>query len=174
MIVLSIIIGWFISVGYRVYIDAPDLLIGEDYLSRWYLIPRNPIANIYLHRFTASDEDRALHGHPWASLSVLLKGELKEHTPAVFIADILAIDYDDWWEGKSNLLPVTIPKWRFKYRDKDYVHRLVLKSESAWTLFMTGPRVQEWGFYCPKGFVHWRDFTAGKKGNKVGAGCGED
>ena len=31
----------------------------------------------------------------------------------------------------------------------------------------------EWGFHCPKGWVHWRDFTAGKDGEIVGKGCGE-
>jgi hypothetical protein len=48
----------------------------------------------------------------------------------------------------------------------------------AWTLFLVGPRVREWGFWCPgdgggERFVHWRDFTAGENGERVGKGCGE-
>ena len=41
----------------------------------------------------------------------------------------------------------------------------------CWTVFITGPRVREWGFHCPQGWVHWKRFTApGDKGS-VGKGC---
>lgn len=36
----------------------PDIIIGEngdDYLHRWYVIPRNRFFNIYLHYFLRSD-----------------------------------------------------------------------------------------------------------------------
>ena len=58
---------------------GPSKVIGEDYLSRWHIIPRNRFFNIYLHRFTGSDDDRALHCHPWASVSIKLRGVLFEH-----------------------------------------------------------------------------------------------
>jgi len=28
----------------------PDRVIGDHYLERWYVVPRNPVLNIYLHR----------------------------------------------------------------------------------------------------------------------------
>jgi hypothetical protein len=45
----------------------PDFVIGGDspYMLRWWIIPRNKFFNIYLHRFLRSDDDRALHDHPW-------------------------------------------------------------------------------------------------------------
>ena len=46
----------------------PDFIVGgkdNPYLLRWFVIPRNPVFNIYLHRFLRSDDDRALHDHPW-------------------------------------------------------------------------------------------------------------
>jgi hypothetical protein len=49
----------------------------------------------------------------------------------------------------------------------------ILPGERAVSLFMTGPKVREWGFACPKGWVHWRDFTGGENGELVGRGCGE-
>jgi len=61
----------------------PDRIIGgeEDaYMKRWFVIPRNRIFNIYLHRFLRSDDDRALHDHPWVNMSILLEGEYTEHT----------------------------------------------------------------------------------------------
>jgi hypothetical protein len=57
-------------------------------------------------------------------------------------------------------------------------HRVELKvgvitgrSFPVWTLFITGPRVREWGFLCPQGWRHWKDFTAGAQGERVGRGC---
>ena len=51
----------------------------EPYLKRWFILPRNRWFNIYLHHFHRSDDDQALHDHPWASVSILLKGSYIEH-----------------------------------------------------------------------------------------------
>ena len=61
---------------------APDFVIGDDYLRRWYVIPRNPSANVYLHHIMHSDDDRALHDHPWANTSVLIGGRYVAHMAA--------------------------------------------------------------------------------------------
>ncbi len=61
----------------------PDEVIGgpcESYLLRWYVIPHNRIFNVYLHCFLRSDDDRALHDHPWSSMNVVLRGGYVEHT----------------------------------------------------------------------------------------------
>jgi hypothetical protein len=63
----------------------PDFIIGgadEPYMLRWWVIPRNRFFNIYLHHFLRSDEDRALHDHPWLNCSWLLDGRYTEHTIA--------------------------------------------------------------------------------------------
>ena len=59
----------------------PDFVIGDDYLRRWWVIPRNPGANVYLHEILHSDDDRALHDHPWANTTIVLSGGYIEHTP---------------------------------------------------------------------------------------------
>lgn len=63
----------------------PDMVIGDNdnpYLLRWYVIPRNRIFNIYLHKFVRSDDDRALHDHPWSwNMSLIIKGIYIEHIP---------------------------------------------------------------------------------------------
>lgn len=64
---------------------APDFVIGgaeRPYLLRWFVIPRNKVFNVYLHQFLRSDDDRALHDHPWVNLSILLRGGYIEHTIA--------------------------------------------------------------------------------------------
>ena len=58
----------------------PDRVINSSYLHRWHILPRNRWCNIYLHRFVGDDDDRALHDHPWWSVSFLLKGAMLEHT----------------------------------------------------------------------------------------------
>ncbi|MDN5849106.1 MAG: hypothetical protein L0H63_05630, partial [Nitrococcus sp.] len=51
-------------------------------------------------------------------------------------------------------------------------HRLALiDAEPVITLFITGPRVREWGFHCPQGWRHWRAFTAADNPGRIGRGC---
>lgn len=134
----------------------PDKIIGTNYLSRWHTIPRNRFFNIYLHRFTGSDDDRALHDHPWHSVSILLKGSLFE----IFKGRRT----QGWYDAR------VIRRWRPIFRGATFSHRLVLgMSGPAWTLFITGPVVREWGFWCPKGWVHWSKMTT-PEGESIG-GC---
>ncbi len=134
----------------------PDFVIGEvsaPYLRRWWQVPRNEQCNVYLHEILRSDDDRALHDHPWPNTSFVLAGRYVEHTPdGSFLREA-------GWSGS---------------RPAEAAHRLeILPGERAITLFMTGPKLREWGFHCPKGWVHWRDFTGGANGELIGRGCGE-
>ena len=44
----------------------------------------------------------------------------------------------------------------------------------SWSLFITGPKLRTWGFWCPKGWMHWEKFVkVVPGGNEIGAGCGE-
>ena len=128
----------------------PDVVINGNYLKRWFIVPRNRFFNIYLHCFGESDDDRALHDHPWWSVSFLLKGELIEHKIAT---------------------RRHIPRFLPIIRSAKSAHRLELIKGPAWTVFITGPRVRSWGFHCPKvGWRHWRDFT-NSDGNNIERGC---
>jgi len=128
----------------------PDQVIGEDYLTRWYVIPRNPVANVYLHRFTRSDDDRACHDHPWLSVSLCLSGRMIEVLP----------DEDFRWVEPGTVV----------FRRARHAHRLELVKGPVWTLFLTGPVVRSWYFHCPQGLVHWREFSD-ESGNRIGRGC---
>lgn len=148
---------------------APDFLIGgraDPYLVRWWLIPRNPVFNVYLHLVRRSDDDRALHDHPWASVSLMLKGRLRE-----------------WHLRDGKECSRTITAGSLVYRSSCFAHRLeVMRSPGdphgpggeAWTVFITGPRIRQWGFHCPNGWRHWKDFTGYRiDGDKsvIGKGC---
>src|SRR3546814_2387634 len=126
-------------------------VVYNPYLRRWYISPLNRWFNVYLHEFLRDYDDRALHDHPWVNLSILLRGQYVEHTAT----------------GATLRRAGAI-----KFRLPTAAHRIALvDGEPVWTLFITGPRVREWGFHCPQGWRHWRDFTAGKNGEIVGKGC---
>lgn len=126
---------------------------GGAYLQRWYLIPRNPVLNVYLHQFLSSDDDRALHDHPWWFVSVILKGEYREITEH---EDVLRVG-GGWrlWEA-TRLLAFRPAEWRHRValiRD-DGVHE-----SPCWTLIVTGRRVRTWGFWCKRPIDPWAATT---------------
>ena len=149
----------------------PDFVIGgheQPYLRRHWLIPRNRFFNIYVHEFLRSDDDRALHDHPWLfNASWLIEGEYLEHTPI-----------------RAGAAVGTIVALRragdFKFRWGSAPHRVELISDSfhevahsipCWTVFITGPVVRMWGFHCPKGWVPWKEFVDSRDKGSVGKGC---
>lgn len=114
----------------------PDEVIGINYLSRWHIIPKNHVFNIYLHKYNGSD-GRVLHDHPFYSVSFLLKGELKEYSL-----------------NKIRLIPKYLPI----FRTAKFTHRLELVKGPVFTIFITGPKVREWGFHCSDGWKYHKDF----------------
>lgn len=136
----------------------PDFIIGgkdRPYLNRWFVIPRNPIFNIYLHQFLRSDDDRALHDHPWFNFSLLIEGEYTEHTiPRGGVQRRIIYRTGD-----------------LKFRSCWYAHRVELHAGPCWSLFITGPRLRHWGFHCPAGWRHWQEFTAPADRGEIGRGC---
>lgn len=162
----------------RFFYREPDVILGEaddPYMLRWWVIPRNRFFNIYLHKFMRSDDDRALHDHPWASMSLLLTGSYFEEMP---------VNMHRWvHHGNRETYKVLRRPFRPIFRGPKAIHRVELKFDvvtyrpiPVWTLFITGPRCRSWGFWCPKGFRHWRDFLAegrepGDRTSVVGKGC---
>lgn len=146
----------------------PDRIIGEKenpYLLRWHVIPRNRFFNIYLHKFCRSDDDRALHDHPWLfNASLLIKGEYIEHTPKRWFYRRTGRPVFRW--GKA---PHRVQLFRERWCGVAFAAPCEIP---VWTIFITGPVVREWGFYCPSGWRHWKEFTdPTSNGNKVGRGC---
>ncbi len=136
----------------------PDFIVGgadNPYMLRWWVIPRNLFFNIYLHRFLRSDEDRALHDHPWINLSILLEGEYTEHSIAA--------------GGVEHA--VVRKAGAFKFRGARSAHRIELHNGFCWTLFITGPKLRKWGFHCPKGWRPWEEFTDARDKGQIGRGC---
>jgi hypothetical protein len=145
----------------------PDFRIGEldadgnGQLNRWYLIPRNRLFNVYLHEILRDDDDRALHDHPWWSLSLVLHGTMAE-----------IYRRPDATEAARAMYTGALVWRRAKFAHRLYLP-VVSEERSAWTLFLTGPTVRTWGFHCPRGWVPWRTYTASTGNTSVSRGCGE-
>lgn len=145
----------------------PDFIIGTgsangEYLHRWWIVPRNKWFNFYLHKIIRSDDDRALHDHPWWNLSVILAGgyyEIVPRDPGSF--DAASAGHRRVWRAPGSIV----------LRPARAAHRLEVGPKPCWSLFVTGPRVRNWGFHCPKGWVHWERFVNPSDTGRVGPGC---
>lgn len=125
----------------------PDEVIdrgGSPYINRWYLIRCRWLFNLYLHQVLRSDDDAALHDHPWANATVVLRGGYIEET-------IRAGGIHRRVERRAGSVKARLP-WT--------AHRLELCGGPCWSLFATGPKTRAWGFHCRDGWVHWREYKS--------------
>ena len=104
-------------------------------LVRYYLLQTRWLT-VMLHYLAASDDDRALHDHPWAFVTVLLTSGYHEHTPQ-----------GRFWRRRFSVL----------HRPAEWQHRLELV-EPCWTLVFRGAYVREWGFIVDRVWVQWKAY----------------
>lgn len=113
---------------------------GDLYMGRWWLF--NPQTadtplkykwlpvSIRLHHICQPDAGRDLHDHPFDARTIILKGEYKE------IRDVHG-SYVDYVRKTGDTATITIGEF----------HRITKISEGGvWTVFITGPRKNNWGF----------------------------
>jgi hypothetical protein len=182
----------------------PDFAVGgwdNPYMLRWWLTPWsgwfrdveiNPeakrwrkiahriirlVPGAYLHKFLRDDDDRALHDHPWWSLSIIICGAYIEHL-------------QDGSRRFCNRWSITFRRAKHRHRIELYNNVWVKKKVNgewvdihykkmpAWTIFITGPKIREWGFWCPSywtgentRFIHWKKFVSATDRGNIGRGC---
>lgn len=127
-------------------LGEPDVDIGPGYLHRWFLLPRNRFFNIYLHRFLAPDRGD-LHDHPWDSVSLCLKGAMREQTLG----------------GYNFIRPGTVV-----FRRSSALHRIDFVAGTCWTILVTGPRKREWGFLAGNRWIPWHRYHIARTADRVG------
>ena len=97
-------------------------------LVHYFLLRTRPIS-VFLHHLIASDEDRALHDHPWSFITILLTGGYWEHTMT-----------ERLWRRRFSVL----------YRPAEWQHRLELE-KPVWTLVIKFRSRRDWGFITAAG-----------------------
>lgn len=129
---------WLIN---RTIKREPDFTIGGiiPMVHRWWIIPRNRILNLYLHQFVRDNEPE-LHDHPWLfNISIILtEPGYREITDKNVI----------YQRNKGKIV----------FRFGKNPHRVEI-SKPMFSLFITGPIVRKWGFYCPKKWVDWKIYN---------------
>lgn len=143
----------------------PDLTISPDgspYIYRWHVLRSTPEhGGTYFHIQVADDPERPLHDHPWDNMSNILAGGYTE---------ILCMTKDE--PTAANTGSYHRKPGDVVYRKANWSHRLLLPLEIPYTmtLFMMGPRVRDWGFWYPDGWVSHKDVTAIIDGQSVHIG----
>lgn len=137
---------------------------GRPYLERYYILHGSDVSwlpGIYLHKFVSSDEDPELHNHPWGtSVSLILSGGYTEEQ-RITIDDPLddpryGVEFSKFKPGYLNIVR------------RDDFHRIELDTNPTWTMFFSGDRQQDWGFWNQNTdeYLPWREHIE-KKREKV-------
>jgi hypothetical protein len=132
------------------------------YLTRWVLCGKRdpetglrrwgpPSHRVFIHWFHNGDPESYLHDHPWSFWSLIIWGGYWEHTES-----------GKRWYGPLRLLR----------RPANWRHRVELPDgRRCWTLVWTGSKERSWGFWCPRGFMPWRQHDSNMQAGIPG--CGE-
>ena len=134
--------------------------VRPNYMKRMTFAPKNRWFNVYLHRYFGNDAmTYGLHDHPWNSLSIRIWGKpLQEYKFGKSHYNELGVftsmTQPRVYIPKDKLLQFrTVP--RFVYRRADEAHSLVCRNPGTITLFITGKRIREWGFWTGKTGAIW-------------------
>ena len=140
----------------------PHKVIGpaqNPYMHRWFVFKVGNLPRVYIHKFLRSDDDRALHDHPWWFVSIILRGAYVEVTENDRHKTVIQ------YRGSLFSLPIRVwPRRTIAYRPATFRHRIMLiNNQPVWTLFITGPVIRPWGFWCrhqdrTEMFVPWQQF----------------
>jgi len=169
---------------------------GSPYLKRYYLCGKAPayfpvevkprlafLPTIFLHKFERSDWEEELHNHPWdSSLSFILAGGYSEERRVTESVRVPSedFDYSAMFRYEHKMLD-TIKRrvckpFTFNHITVEDFHRVDLLEEDCWTIFITGKKLQSWGFwdrYTGK-YLHWREHLAAKGHHQANLPKGED
>jgi hypothetical protein len=107
----------------------------NEYLIR-YTIVTCRLFSIKIHNILMSDYS-CQHDHPWAFLTLLLKGGYVEYTP----------------EGSK-----VYSRFSLLYRPAEYIHRLEIH-QPVWSLVITFKKVRRWGFWTKAGWIEWFNYS---------------
>lgn len=167
----------------------PDFCIGPEgdhYLRRWHVrSTKGPKGkdlrwNVYLHEFLRDDNDEALHDHPYASCSIILANGYKEvmFTRTPLTDTYLGVRVFRVEGDPRNYKEMPRRPGQLVFRAAIDAHRVVLNHDAvghqvrAISLFIIGPRVRTWGFYCLKGWIPYTKFAdVDERSSIKGKGC---
>jgi hypothetical protein len=146
----------------------------KPYLIRWTLFNLGFIS-CKVHKIILSD-DSCLHDHPWAFISIILRGGYVEERvvkwtdfdynrsiisePGMKVTKVTIDSYKNFLVDSDNNKLGLIEKKIYGvgsiiYRKAKDTHRLEVYSQPAWTLVFTFKKTRMWGFFTNLGWLPW-------------------
>lgn len=132
---------WSILGGILKKIIIWDISMQNPYLVRWDL--ELPFKwSLKLHKILRPDADRCAHDHPWWFWRLILHGGYREIC------------------GHDNRTQDILP-YSFHYCPPGFRHRIteLFNGGPSWSLVLTGPKINDWGFYTQRGWMIWHEFV---------------
>lgn len=113
----------------------------SNYITRLHLL-KTPWFALMVHFINGPDPEPDMHDHPVTFLSIVLRG------------------------GYSELRPsgVFSRNWVNFIRATD-IHQILVVKPHTVTFCFVGPKVRDWGFHTPTGWVYWKDYNVKYKEN---------
>lgn len=139
----------------------------DPYLFRWYVFRTKRVA-LFIHKFIRSDEDRALHDHPWGFLVIpVWRGYIEHSQGACSICSSSRYEegYDcpRWLDSRIPRSRRVWPIIGTRLRSATYRHRVeLIDGKPSWSIFFRFQEWRTWGFWLPEGFVAWNKWWQDK------------
>jgi hypothetical protein len=141
-----------------------DRIGPEDcpYLRRWFV--QTPVGTARIHLFMRSDDDRALHDHPWSFTTLVLRGGYVDVTECPPCEGNGRVGGAGTWPdcgacGGSGERRERLRPGMMRHRPALHRHRVeCIPGQTSLTLVVSGPKVRTWGFWPGGRFVPWRKF----------------
>lgn len=117
---------WAFLEGFEIPdLNNPDVM----YLARIRVV-QTPWFGVYVHRIGSPDSRKILHSHPWAFLSILLRGSYTEMIPG-----------ENEYAVPRTVKFINIKPFNKSWHWIDEIHR-----NPVWTLVFVGRRRRVWGY----------------------------
>lgn len=129
------------------------------WLKRWPRLGYLFRLSARLHHILRSDNDRQAHDHPWWTISIILKHGYIEWVPLKSRRGFVVGTRDRHADTEPMRAIHRLPGDIVFRRATDRHKLQMLHPDGAWSMFIMGPWVQDWGFYMPNvGKIWWRRY----------------
>lgn len=118
---------------------------GVLHFQRWRILDLGIIA-IYIHKIYEPDQDQHLHNHPWNYFNLILSG---------------GYEVEELLHGCYQVFN-TMEPMKFSFRKHNEYHKIKYLHSPTTTLFITGRRKYEWGYFVDGQFVNNEEYRKNK------------
>ncbi|MCA1571174.1 MAG: hypothetical protein LC798_12825 [Chloroflexi bacterium] len=150
-------------------------------LIRW-TVANLRFTKLLVHRFLPNADDRDVHDHPRAFVTVVLRGGYDDLVPCSHCDGTGMVSYPDMRiscgtcgdvrEAPPGLVVGDrMCRGTIRYRPAEHRHRTRVGPNGCWTLVAMGPLVRAWGFWKDG---RWLDWQAHERRYGFGMRCGDE